>query len=54
MAHRSRLAGFIIDCHNTPADEAAAFWSAALAYRAQPATAKRGPSTRTWRAHRPG
>ncbi len=37
MAHRSRLAGFIIDCQDTPADAAAAFWSAALGYRAQPA-----------------
>jgi len=42
MAHRSRLAGFIIDCHNTPADEAAAFWSAALGYRAQPAYSEEG------------
>lgn len=42
MAHRSRLAGFIIDCHTTPADKAAAFWSAALGYRAQPAYSEDG------------
>jgi hypothetical protein len=28
--HRSRLAGFIIDCQDTPPDDAAAFWSRAL------------------------
>lgn len=42
MAHRSRLAGFIIDCHTTSADEAAASWSAALGYRAQPAYSEEG------------
>jgi predicted enzyme related to lactoylglutathione lyase len=30
MAHRSRLAGFIIDCQTDDLDSAAAFWSAAL------------------------
>ncbi len=30
MAHRSRLAGFIIDCQDTDAGTAARFWSAAL------------------------
>ncbi|MFD0738924.1 VOC family protein [Lysobacter koreensis] len=30
MAHRSRLAGFIIDCQTGDLDSAAAFWSAAL------------------------
>ncbi|MBB5209196.1 VOC family protein [Chiayiivirga flava] len=30
MAHRSRLAGFIIDCNTDSLDDAAAFWSAAL------------------------
>jgi hypothetical protein len=29
--HRSRLAGFIIDCRTGDVDEAARFWSAALA-----------------------
>jgi catechol 2,3-dioxygenase-like lactoylglutathione lyase family enzyme len=28
--HRSRLAGFIIDCEDADPDKAAAFWSAAL------------------------
>ena len=30
MAHRSRLAGFIIDCQTDDLDTAARFWSAAL------------------------
>lgn len=30
--HRSRLAGFIIDCDTEDLDEAAEFWSAALGY----------------------
>ena len=30
MGHRSRLAGFIIDCRTDDLDAAAAFWSAAL------------------------
>jgi predicted enzyme related to lactoylglutathione lyase len=30
MAHKSRLAGFIIDCRDASLDEAAAFWSRAL------------------------
>lgn len=30
MPHRSRLAGFIIDCNTDSLDNAAAFWSAAL------------------------
>jgi predicted enzyme related to lactoylglutathione lyase len=30
--HRSRLAGFIIDCKTDDLDSAAAFWSAALGY----------------------
>lgn len=30
MTHRSRLAGFIIDCNTDSLDDAAAFWSAAL------------------------
>lgn len=32
MAHRSRLAGFIIDCQTDDVDHAAAFWSGALGY----------------------
>lgn len=30
--HKSRLAGFIIDCQSADLDEAARFWSAALGY----------------------
>lgn len=30
MGHRSRLAGFIIDCQDRDSDHAAIFWSAAL------------------------
>lgn len=30
MSHRSRLAGFIIDCQDRDSDGAATFWSAAL------------------------
>ena len=32
MAHRSRLAGFIIDCDGDDHDAAAAFWSDALGF----------------------
>jgi len=42
MAHRSRLAGFIIDCQDTPSTDAAAFWAAALGYHAAPARAEDG------------
>lgn len=34
--HRSRLAGFIIDCRETSPDDAALFWSAALGMKAGP------------------
>jgi predicted enzyme related to lactoylglutathione lyase len=30
--HKSRLAGFIIDCRTADLEEAAQFWSAALGY----------------------
>jgi predicted enzyme related to lactoylglutathione lyase len=36
MAHRSRLAGFIIDCQTEDLDGAAAFWSGALGYPINP------------------
>lgn len=36
MSHRSRLAGFIIDCQDTDSDRAASFWSAALGLAAEP------------------
>lgn len=34
--HKSRLAGFIIDCQNGDLDEAATFWSQALGYPVKP------------------
>ena len=34
--HRSRLAGFIIDCQGTEPEEAARFWSRALGFPAKP------------------
>lgn len=34
--HRSRLAGFIIDCNTDDLDQAARFWSAALGYSVKP------------------
>ena len=36
MTHRSRLAGFIIDCQTDDLDEAARFWSAALGFPVNP------------------
>ncbi len=42
MAHQSRLAGFIIDCQDTPADEGARFWAAALGLQAQPSYGEDG------------
>lgn len=36
--HRSRLAGFIIDCHTEDLEGAARFWSAALGYEMQSKT----------------
>ncbi|CAM0124322.1 hypothetical protein SMJ63A_50193 [Stenotrophomonas geniculata] len=42
MAHQSRLAGFIIDCQDTPAEEGARFWAAALGLQAQPSYAEDG------------
>jgi Glyoxalase-like domain len=34
--HKSRLAGFVIDCRTGSVDEAARFWSAALGRKVQP------------------
>ena len=36
--HKSRLAGFIIDCEGGDLDEAARFWGRALGYAALPLT----------------
>jgi predicted enzyme related to lactoylglutathione lyase len=35
--HKSRLAGFIIDCQNADLDGAAQFWASALGYELKPA-----------------
>ena len=39
--HRSRLAGFIIDCQTDDLEQAAQFWSAALGYAAASRRPKR-------------
>ncbi len=36
--HKSRLAGFIIDCHTGDLDAAARFWSGALGYKLRSST----------------
>lgn len=36
--HRSQLGGFIVDCEGADPDEAAAFWAAALGWKALPQT----------------
>jgi hypothetical protein len=38
--HKSRLAGFIIDCHTDDLDAAARFWGAALGLQVEPPPAK--------------
>ena len=38
--HRSKLAGFIIDCHTDDLEAAAHFWSAALGLRVRGATSE--------------
>ena len=38
--HKSRLAGFIIDCRTDDLDEAARFWSAALGLELRPGAAQ--------------
>ncbi|QSX79588.1 VOC family protein [Agrilutibacter solisilvae] len=45
MAHRSRLAGFIIDCQTGELDPAAAFWSEALGLQIEDADAGDVPGT---------
>jgi predicted enzyme related to lactoylglutathione lyase len=44
--HRSRLAGFIIDCQTDDLDRAAQFWSAALGYRLKPYAEEEGTKYR--------
>ena len=41
--HRSRLAGFIIDCKTEDLEQAAQFWSAALGYELKPKSEETSP-----------
>lgn len=41
--HRSRLAGFIIDCKTDNLEQAAQFWSAALGYELRPKNEESSP-----------
>jgi predicted enzyme related to lactoylglutathione lyase len=41
--HRSRLAGFIIDCKTDDLERAAQFWSAALGYELRPKNEETSP-----------
>ncbi|MBM0103964.1 hypothetical protein JM946_04380 [Steroidobacter sp. S1-65] len=41
--HRSRLAGFIIDCKTDDLEQAAQFWSAALGYELRPKEQETSP-----------
>lgn len=41
--HRSRLAGFIIDCKTDDLEQAAQFWSAALGYELRPKEQENSP-----------
>jgi len=41
--HRSRLAGFIIDCKTDNLEQAAQFWSAALGYELRPKSEETSP-----------
>lgn len=41
--HRSRLAGFIIDCKSDNLEQAAQFWSAALGYELRPKNEETSP-----------
>jgi predicted enzyme related to lactoylglutathione lyase len=45
--HKSRLAGFIIDCQTSDLEAAARFWGAALGLKVRPATADPDPLYRT-------
>ena len=41
--HRSRLAGFIIDCKTDDLEQAAQFWAAALGYQLRPKSEEPSP-----------
>jgi predicted enzyme related to lactoylglutathione lyase len=47
--HRSRLAGFIIDCKTDDLEGAAQFWSAALGYELRPKAEETSPLYRCMR-----
>ena len=42
--HKSRLAGFIIDCNTDDLEQAAQFWSAALGYELRPRDDEHDPA----------
>jgi predicted enzyme related to lactoylglutathione lyase len=44
--HKSRLAGFIIDCKTSNLEEAARFWSAALGFSLRPREEEASPAYR--------
>lgn len=44
--HKSRLAGFIIDCRTDDLEKAAEFWSAALGYELKPREEETAPNYR--------
>ena len=44
--HRSRLAGFIVDCRTDDLEQAATFWGAALGLPLQPAAEQSSPKYR--------
>jgi hypothetical protein len=46
--HKSRLAGFIIDCRTPDIDEAAHFWSEALGYSLKASSRQKCNDWRSW------
>ncbi|GFE78169.1 hypothetical protein GCM10011487_01690 [Steroidobacter agaridevorans] len=52
--HRSRLAGFIIDCKTDNLEQAAQFWSAALGYELRPKNEEPSPLYRSMQTDKLG
>ena len=52
--HRSRLAGFIIDCNTDNLEQAAEFWSAALGYELRPKAEEASPLYRQMQTEKLG
>jgi predicted enzyme related to lactoylglutathione lyase len=52
IMHRSRLAGFIIDCKTDDLERAAQFWSAALGYELRPKSEEPSPLYRCMRTEK--